>query len=238
MANTRIRIRFTKTGDLRWIGHMDLARLWERLVRRAGLAIALTEGFHPKPKISFPSALALGIEGLDEAVELELTGAIDLNVLEQQLQPHLLPGLEILHLETLTPETSRQPLRASTFEIEIPDSDLASLQARLDAFLAAPTWTVVRENRTLSVSFGDSDFEVRLIGTVLRFTLPNSGGASFRPGELLQALALEHLPEQGVSLRRTRVHLGKPTAPNASTSSDTETTASSDLSSSVLIDGD
>jgi len=78
MANTRIRIRFTKTGDLRWIGHMDLARLWERLVRKAGLAIALTEGFHPKPKISCPSALALGIEGLDEAVELELTDAIDL----------------------------------------------------------------------------------------------------------------------------------------------------------------
>lgn len=238
MANTRIRIRFSKTGDLRWIGHMDLARLWERLVRRAGLAIALTEGFHPKPKISFPSALALGIEGLDEAVELELTDAIDLKDLSEQLQPHLLSGLQILNLELLTPETSRQQLRASTFEIEIPDHDLAAFQGRLNTFLAAPTWTVVRENRTLSVSVGDPDFDVRLIGTVLRFTLPNSGGASFRPGELLQALSLEHLQEQGVILRRTRVHLGKSVDPKPSNSQQPETPAPSHLSSSVLIDGD
>lgn len=238
MANTRIRIRFTKTGDLRWIGHMDLARLWERLVRRTGLAIALTEGFHPKPKISFPSALALGIEGLDEAVELELTAAIDLKDLAQQLQPHLLPGLEIVNLELLTPETSRQQLRASTFEIEIPTSEIAALQERLNAFLAAPSWTVVRENRTLSVSVGDPDFDVRLLGTVLRFTLPNSGGASFRPGELLQALSLEHLQEQGVILRRTQVHLGKSADPNPSNSQQTETPAPSHLSPSVFIDGD
>lgn len=237
MANTRIRIRFTKTGDLRWIGHMDLARLWERLVRRAGLAIALTEGFHPKPKISFPSALALGIEGLDEAVELELTDNVNLNSLKQHLQLHLLPGLEILSLELLTPETSRQQLRASTFEIEIPEDELAALKDRLDNFLAAATWTVVRENRTLSVSVGDPDFEVYLIGTVLRFTLPNSGGASFRPGELLQALSLGHLTEQGVILRRTRVHLGKPTEPPSSTGSPNETIAPSHLTPSVPNDG-
>ena len=238
MANTRIRIRFTKTGDLRWIGHMDLARLWERLVRRAGLAIALTEGFHPKPKISFPSALALGIEGLDAAVELELTGGVDLPTIEQLLRPHLLPGLEILNLEQLTPETSRQQLRASTFEIEIPPIEIAALQKRIDAFMAAPTWTVVRENRTLSVSIGDPDFEVRLIDTVLRFTLPNSGGASFRPGELLQALALEHLQEQGVLLRRTRVHLGKSTDSQPSASEDSDTNAPPHLTTPVLADGD
>jgi radical SAM-linked protein len=215
MAKNRIRIRFSKTGDLRWIGHMDLARLWERLVRRAGLSISLTEGFHPKPKISFPSALALGIEGLDEAVELELNGEADVGEIEQHLRPHLPPGIDLLRLEILTPENARQQLRASTFEIDIPAEELAAVRMRLDAFLAAPTWTVTRENRTLSVSVGDPDFEVILLGSVLRFTLPNSGGASFRPGELLQALSLEHLQEQGVILRRTRVHLGKPVSTSA-----------------------
>jgi len=238
MANTRIRIRFTKTGDLRWIGHMDLARLWERIIRKAGLSIALTEGFHPKPKISFPSALALGTEGLDEPVELELVGSVDLGVIESQLRPHLLPGLELLSLEYLTPETSRQPLRASTFEIDIPAEEQAALQERISVFLAAPTWTVVRENRTLSVAIGDPDFEVRLIGNVLRFTLPNSGGASFRPGELLQALALEHLQEQGVVMRRTRVHLGKLDNTQPSMSEDNDSNAPSHLTTSVASDGD
>jgi radical SAM-linked protein len=62
----RVRIRFTKQDDLRWIGHRDLMRVWERLFRRAGVALSMTEGFHPKPRINFPSALAVGIAGMDE----------------------------------------------------------------------------------------------------------------------------------------------------------------------------
>ena len=72
MARQRVRIHFAKQGDLRLISHRDLMRTWERLFRRAGVALAMTEGFHPKPKMMFPSALAVGIEGLDEVLEIEL----------------------------------------------------------------------------------------------------------------------------------------------------------------------
>ena len=47
----RIRITFAKTGALRYIGHLDLHRMWERVARRAGLSLAYTQGFHPQPKI-------------------------------------------------------------------------------------------------------------------------------------------------------------------------------------------
>src|SRR5215475_14275688 len=69
----RVRIRFTKQDDLRWISHRDLMRVWERLFRRAGVALSMTEGFHPKPRINFPSALAVGIAGLDELLEVDLS---------------------------------------------------------------------------------------------------------------------------------------------------------------------
>jgi radical SAM-linked protein len=72
MIRQRIRIRFAKQDDLRWLSHRDLLRTWERLIRRAGLPLSMTEGFHPKPRMNFPSALAVGITGLDEVVELEL----------------------------------------------------------------------------------------------------------------------------------------------------------------------
>jgi len=62
------RIRFAKTGLLRWIGHRDLLRLWERILRRRELQPRMTTGFHRKGRISFPSALALGVEGLDKVV--------------------------------------------------------------------------------------------------------------------------------------------------------------------------
>src|SRR4029079_6179883 len=68
----RARIRFTKEGDLRWISHRDLMRLWERLFRRAGVALSMPEGFHPKPRINFPSAWALGSAGIDELLEVDL----------------------------------------------------------------------------------------------------------------------------------------------------------------------
>ena len=75
MVRLRVRIRFSKQGDLRLIGHRDLMRCLERLFRRAGLALSFSEGFHPKPRMTFPLALAVGIEGLDEVMELELAAS-------------------------------------------------------------------------------------------------------------------------------------------------------------------
>ena len=72
MVRLRVRIRFSKQGDLRLIGHRDLMRCLERVFRRAGLALGFSQGFHPKPRMTFPLALAVGIEGLDEVMEVEL----------------------------------------------------------------------------------------------------------------------------------------------------------------------
>ena len=52
--------------------HRDLMRCFERLLRRAGVTLRMSQGFHPKPRMTFPSALAVGIEGTDEVMELEL----------------------------------------------------------------------------------------------------------------------------------------------------------------------
>ena len=68
----RVRIHFQKVGDLRWISHRDLVRVFERIFRRAGLKLSMSEGFHPKARMSFPSALALGIAGQDEVMDVEL----------------------------------------------------------------------------------------------------------------------------------------------------------------------
>src|SRR4051812_6059853 len=76
-ATTKVRLRFAKRGDLRLISHHDLMRCLERMLRRAGVPIAHSQGFNPRPKAVFPLALALGIEGRREVVELELTEPIE-----------------------------------------------------------------------------------------------------------------------------------------------------------------
>jgi uncharacterized protein (DUF2344 family) len=68
----RLRIIFSKNGALRYTGHLDLQTTWERTVRRAGLPLAYTHGFHPGPKIQIASALPLGFIGRAEIVDIWL----------------------------------------------------------------------------------------------------------------------------------------------------------------------
>src|SRR5262245_66178950 len=95
----RVRIRFTKQDDLRWISHRDLVRVWERLFRRAGVAMSMTEGFHPKPRMNFPSALAVGIAGLEELVEVDLAEEHTAESLRAMIEPQLPPGMTVGAIE-------------------------------------------------------------------------------------------------------------------------------------------
>ncbi|ABD02778.1 TIGR03960 family B12-binding radical SAM protein [Synechococcus sp. JA-2-3B'a(2-13)] len=68
----RFRITYGKIGDLRWLGHLDLMRLWERACRRAGLPLAFSGGYHPMPRLANANALPIGQEGYGEILDLEL----------------------------------------------------------------------------------------------------------------------------------------------------------------------
>lgn len=98
---TRWRLRFRKLGIMRLLGHHDLARTWERAFRRARLPLRMSQGFHPKPRLSFPAALALGVAGLDEVLEAELDSALPPHEIWQRLAAELPPGLELTAIERL-----------------------------------------------------------------------------------------------------------------------------------------
>jgi radical SAM-linked protein len=68
----RIRFRFSKLGKVRWTSHRDVARMWERALRRTQLPIAVTAGFTPRPKVSFGLALPTGHESVAEYLDVEL----------------------------------------------------------------------------------------------------------------------------------------------------------------------
>jgi len=73
----RARITFSKTGALRYIGHLDLQTLWERAARRAGLPLAYSHGFHPQAKINFASALPLGFSSRAEVMDIRLQSELE-----------------------------------------------------------------------------------------------------------------------------------------------------------------
>jgi radical SAM family uncharacterized protein/radical SAM-linked protein len=87
------RLRFEKTGPAALLGHLDLARELPRALRRSGVRIRYSEGFHPKPDLSFGPALSLGVASLDEYVDARLIDAPPIPELLERLRSVTAPGL-------------------------------------------------------------------------------------------------------------------------------------------------
>lgn len=103
----KLRVRSAKVGKVRFTSHRDAARIWERALRRAQIPLASTEGFTPRPKISFGLALPTGAESIAEYTDLELrrgvaAEAIDLPNFSTRLSEALPHGFDVLAVEVLT----------------------------------------------------------------------------------------------------------------------------------------
>jgi radical SAM family uncharacterized protein/radical SAM-linked protein len=91
----RLRVWFGKQGDMALVSHLDLMRLFDRVVRRAGLPVAFTGGFHPTPRISLANALALGATSSGEIVDFELTRSVSVESFREQLVRELPPDIPV-----------------------------------------------------------------------------------------------------------------------------------------------
>lgn len=206
MVRERVRIRFRKQGELRLIGHRDLARSMERLFRRAGLRLGMSQGFHPKPRMSFPAALAVGIEGLDEVMELELAETYTAEELHERLVRHSVPGLVFTSVQSLAPGARKAQIRSFCYQIPIPPERRPEVAERLSQLVAAASYPVQRAGKSTTVDLRASLEELSLQDGLLQVRLGyQEGGAG--PRDVLAALGLADLEQQGAYLTRTQVEL-------------------------------
>lgn len=93
----RVRIRFDEHGKIRFLSHRDVARVWERALRRANVAVAYSEGFSPRPKLSFGLALSTGHESEAEYLDVELRpdAEVVIHELPDLLTPLLPDGMAV-----------------------------------------------------------------------------------------------------------------------------------------------
>jgi radical SAM-linked protein len=90
---------FQKTGDMRFISHLDLMRLFQRALRRANLPVTITQGFSPHLKISINRALKLGAESLDEALTVHMSKVVETALFTELLNKNLPEGIRIAKSE-------------------------------------------------------------------------------------------------------------------------------------------
>jgi radical SAM-linked protein len=203
----RCRITFAKTEAMRFTGHLDLHRTWERAFRRAGLPLAYSQGYNPRPRLQLASALPLGFTSQGEVLDAWLDEPQTVEQIESALAPALPPGLEIVdvrEVEERAPSLQTQ-LRAAEFVVTFLDP-FPELAERCQALLDASE--LPRQRRGKPYDLRPLVLELALLqddpdgcqGLTVR--LSASEGATGRPEELV--LALGGLPE-AIRVHRTRL---------------------------------
>lgn len=207
MIRRRVRIRFRKIDDLRFISHLDLVRTMERMFRRAGWPLGMSEGFHPKPRMSYPLALAVGLAGTDEVMEVELNEERSIDGLLASLREQAPPGLEIVSVAEVPPGTKKAQVKSVTFEVPVPSERQAETRERIEALWAESTHVVERDEYRKPVDVREHLLELALVGGILRIRMRYARQGSSRPRDVLAVLGLEDLEQQGFYVTRTAVEL-------------------------------
>jgi radical SAM-linked protein len=222
----KFRIRFRKSGDLRLVSHHDLLHCLERMLRRAGLPVGATQGFNPRPRLWFAQSLALGIVGLHEVLELELTEPLAAAEVQRRLADQCPPGLAILAVQSIDRRASAQVRRAH-FRLPLTDSLVADagsvgartlaasatvaslgLPERCQAFLSEDHHWIERtrpQRRCIDLRPYVAALEPQADGLAMVLWITPHGAA--RPEEIVDALGLHDLLVAGAVLERTDLEL-------------------------------
>ncbi len=184
-------------------------RCLERTLRRAALPVAVTQGFNPRPKATFAQALALGIEGRREVLDLELNEPMRPDDVLRRLAAEAPPGLDFFEAEAVGPGRAARVVAAS-YRLMIPEDrrdGAASAVAVLISREALPN-TRHRPDRTVELDLRPFVLGAALApGGVLEFRMKIAPDGSARPEEVLDALGLKDLLSEGAVLIREDVEL-------------------------------
>lgn len=195
----KIRTEITKGEELRYISHLDYASAIERAIRRTKMPVAFSEGFNPHMKISFASALALGVTSATEYMDVEFKTDVDLDEFCEKIKPQLPPGIQLLQAKPL--EGKHQALMAmidlATYQITIPfTGDFSAVEKAVEEYNQTKSVVYTRYSpkkgkkeieikqymdKPVKVTKKDDDIIVDIMVKV-------TPAGSIKPGEVLKVL--------------------------------------------------
>jgi uncharacterized protein DUF2344 len=235
---SRVRVRFAKSGPLRFIGHLDLLRNLPRMFRRAGLEVAYSRGFNPVPRLSMAPALALGIAADDDAFDVELLmpesardmagelsdderGQMGARVLAA-LRAVAPLGLTLLDARVLPLGTTKvgAAVAGADFSVALPRESLERSVERMADALACESLPVLRRKHDKRGTTQEIDVRPHIVeaqidreASTLRFRLRMDPTGTARPREVVQALVGLELGEHQMSRERLLVRDGEQWVP-------------------------
>lgn len=210
----RLRIRFSRGPELKFISHLDNMRLWHRAFNRAGIPLAYSEGFNPHPRMSLAAPLAVGVTSEAELLDILVTRSVSPHFFTSSVGQQLPPGIEILQVYPLAPilPSLQSQVRFAEYRVELEtDKSPADIESALASLLSLEKLPWQHQRDT-----GPRNYDLRALvddlwlidssngrGTIGMRLRCGSNGAG-RPEQVAAALGFTHPPE---SLHRTRLIL-------------------------------
>ncbi len=210
----RLRIKFNRGEEIKFISHLDIMRLWERALRRARIELAYSEGFNPRPRLSLAAPLAVGITSEAELMDIFLGGTVSPHWFTAAVSQQLPAGIEIIRVYQIAmsiPSLQSQ-VRHAEYEVKVEkETGPGNIEKAIADMLALERlpWHHLRDTgrrnydlRALidDVWLVDSNNYCYNIG--MRLRCDNSG--SGRPEQVVLALGFSRHPQ---SIHRTRLIL-------------------------------
>ena len=200
----RIRITFVKQGALRYTGHLDLHKLWERAARRAELPLAYSQGFHPQPKMNMAAALPLGFSSRCEVMDMKLEHDIPLTDLPTRLNGTLPSGLQVVEVEQVDERAPALQTQVASAEYEVTlteHTDRSDLERKIESVMESKA--IPRERRGKMYDLRPLLEELKLYPDDKIFMrLAAREGATGRPEEVLDVLTIAF---EATRIERTRL---------------------------------
>ena len=212
----RIRITFAKLGALRYTGHLDLHKLWERAARRAELPLAYSQGFHPQPKMNIAAALPLGFSSRCEVLDMRLEHEIQLDGLREKLQGTLPTGIQVTEVDSVderAPALQTQVVSAE-YEVSLAEAGFGSeVKRKIESVLESDSIIRTRrgkeydlrplvEELRVSESSGLPLMQGQAPALRIFMRLAAREGATGRPEEVLDVLGIAF---EDTRIERTRL---------------------------------
>jgi len=210
----RLRVRFKRGQEVKFISHLDLMRLWQRALHRAGIPLAYSEGFSPHPRISLAAPLPIGVTSETELMDLYTTQWVSPHFFTAAVSQQLPPGIEILqvHQIALTLPSLQSQVRYVEYKVEVEtEMEPKEIESALASLLSAKRlpWQHQRDTGTRSYDLRALIDDLRLIDwhhpycTIdMRLRCDSSG--SGRPEQVIAALGFANHPR---SIHRTKLIL-------------------------------
>ncbi|MEN8264888.1 MAG: TIGR03960 family B12-binding radical SAM protein [Nitrospirota bacterium] len=198
----RLRVRFSKTGEMRYLSHRELITALFRAMKRASVPLAYSSGFHPHPKISLGPALAAGVEGLNEFFDIVINSVIDPGRFKTRLNIELPEGLTILNaaLIPVSEPSLNDMFSMYQYEIQIDDE----LKKQITSFIKTENCLISRKKKKVDIRPMVKNAEIK--GNILDLTLTDTEEANARLHEILGEM-LQLTSEEVQSLIIKRISL-------------------------------